>query len=132
MKKTKKITSIIALSIGLVSVLSGVVYANVGYSFTLPSTGSKYTNFDRKQSREGVSYNNCNYVGWSDTINCWVNNNGGDQLTSTSSFSSSGRVKMYYPGGLGSDYYGHDVQMQIKTGKTVWHEINVNGEFDAN
>lgn len=131
MKRTKKIIASLALTVGVVSILSSIAYASVPYDFTLPSTGSKYTDYMHKPNSGSDAYNYCSYVGWSDTINCWVNSDGGSQITSTSSYSSAGNIYMHYPGGLGRDYYGHNVQMQIKTGSTVFHEINVRGSFQA-
>lgn len=131
MKKAKKTIRTLCITGAVVSILSSVATANVGYNFTLPTIGSKYTQYENKPDRGSVGHNYASYVGWSDTINCWIDNDSRGQLTTTASYSTAQTVNMYYSGSLGSDYYGHPVQMGIKTGPTTWHEIDVRGEFSA-
>ncbi|MBB6625572.1 hypothetical protein H7E67_19415 [Clostridium gasigenes] len=129
MKKFRKTLSTLTLSVVAVLLLSTVASATVDYNFQLPSTGSKYTEFENKSGSGSTAYNYADYVGWSDTINCWVNDNSSNQLTGASAYNRASTVSMYYAGSNGSNYYGHQVQMQIKTGTAIFHDIDVRGRF---
>lgn len=131
MKKYKKIIGTLCITGVVISMLSSIAIADVGYNFTLPAMGSKYTQYENKPDKGTTGHNYASYVGWSDTIHCWIDNDSRSQLTTTASYDSAGTVTMYYSGSLGNDYYGHPVQMGIKTGPTVWHEIDVRGDFSA-
>lgn len=131
MKKFKKTIGALCLSGALISLASSIAYANVEYNYELPIWGTKYTDYERKPDYDTVGYNYADYVGWSDTIHCWIRNTGGEQLSSTATYSSAQTVKIYYSKRAANDYYGHQVNMAIKTGPRVFHEINVRGEFSA-
>ncbi|WP_409068439.1 hypothetical protein ACFLKB_13590 [Clostridium sp. FAM 1755] len=130
----KKVLVSICGCLVLVGILSNVVFAasSTSYKFRLPTHGNRYTSSVTKPNRKTVGYNYASYVGWKGSgINCWVKDQStGKQITSTSSYTNAGTVKMYY-GPLGRNFYGHAVSMGIKTDLGTWHPCDVKGRFLA-
>ncbi|MBC2399248.1 hypothetical protein BD780_004189 [Clostridium tetanomorphum] len=134
--KFKKNAAIAVLCVLGIAMISKIAYAkgSVGYNFSLPTYGSRFTDSVTKDGRSSEACNEATYIGWSgSTINCWVKSQEtGGRLTSEASYTGTGNVRMYYGGNLGSEYYGHSVSMGMKTSPGTLHPCDAIGKFHSN
>lgn len=73
--KFKKNAAIAVLCVLGIAMISKIAYAkgSVGYNFSLPTYGSRFTDSVTKDGRSSEACNEATYIGWSgSTINCWV------------------------------------------------------------
>ncbi|MGL5244496.1 MAG: hypothetical protein ACRC7R_04865, partial [Sarcina sp.] len=100
------------------------------YNFRLPKMGTIYTDEAVKQTQSNVAHNECNYFGWKgSTVLCWVKQAKKGQLTSTTSFKSTGDILMYYDNTIAKSYWGWEVMMGLKTSPDTWNQCDVKGTF---
>lgn len=121
-------------SLSLVFMLSNVAFANstTDYNFRLPDIGSRVTSNVTKPSKKNIGYNVAEYIGWAGSgIHCWIEDINGTDLTTTSSYSSLGTINMYYFKEAAIHYYGHTVNMRLKTDNSTWNQCDVKGIFIA-
>lgn len=135
MKKSKKKITVCLLGLAIgIALLGQVVYAGtVGYDYTLPATGSFQTNNFTKTTSRMTASNRCTYFEKSNaTVNEWIENDNGADLTVTGSYSGAITSKFgYLTSSAATNHVGKTVHCILKTNLSTWTSCRVSGTIDA-